>query len=791
VEVPAVAAAGAWRRGLPYALALVALIAMTCVLLTYRWRPDLAVQTGCLFSGAVAVTSGCLVLLRARTRPRGARPALLLIGAAMAIWGVGQWLVALSMALGVSTFPTAGDVVATAAAPFGIAGLLMALRGGSRYAGSARFALDSLLLGSCVALVVWRACFGRVLFQQGIAFADVTAVLVLLTEVTLLALLLLAYLRDLDRNVLLTVVGMALYCGADLTSVYTLVQPGGQWPPVAAAMWCLAWPCVAVGMAAYTPTVRRDDDWYDSDTRVTMTTVVLSVAALAVFLLLMMASPQVDRGTMWIGLLVVAVFGAREVVSGRQRGRLLATLTDHAVHDPLTELMNRRGLLPYLRQAARSGEASLLTLDLDGFKEVNDLLGHSQGDSLLVAVSRRLELAAPPGAAVFRIGGDEFAIVVPGGSERAETTSQDLLHAVRAAAQDVPGAHAVGVSASIGVARLSAAEPAAERTSLASARPARRPVPESSSDTLSVLVQSGAALGAAKRAGRDRVEYYDGQVAAHHRRQLLIERRLHDAVARGVIAVHYQPVLDLHTRRVVGLEALARWTDPVLGRVGPDEFIPLAERSGLIDALGAHVLRRALGDFTASRPELVGLNLAVNVSPIQLRQADFGPRLMRLVKARGLDPQRLVIEVTESTFVDGDDVGLDHLAMVRREGANVAIDDFGSGFSALAYLSRLPANIIKVDQSLTAMVVGDPRSQAVLATIADLGARLAVDVVVEGIETEAVHDVVLATGAAFGQGWLYSAAVPVDRLSEAIARINATAHLSTGAAPVAGEVVTA
>jgi len=767
------------RRVLPSLLAVAAALAALCVVLVMRMRPDVAVVAGCSFSGGVAILSGALVLFRAQRRRRPAKPALRLIGVAMVVWGVGQFLVAAAILAGRDTYPTVGDGLATAAGPLGIAGLLLALRGGGKYAGSLRFGLDSMLLGGATALVVWRAGFGDVLFRSGATLADVTSVLVLMVEVTLVALLLLTYLRDLDRALLLAVIGMAVYCTADLLTVHALIQPGGRWPPLASALWCIAWPCVAVGIARYLPRVRRDDDWYDSDIRVTTATAVLSIGGLLVFVLMVMHSPRIDGGSMGIGVLVIAVFGAREVVSGRQRRRLLATLTQHAVHDPLTDLKNRRALLPLLRTAQRADGASLLTLDLDRFKDVNDLLGHTRGDDLLVAVSRRVEASLPSGAEAFRIGGDEFAVVVPGPAGQASHVATSMLQAVRQALVDVPGAAAVGVTASIGVAHMAAGGPATERLPLASARSARRPVPGDASDTLSVLVQSGAALGAAKRAGRDRVEYYDGQVAAHHRRQLLIERRLHEAVTRGEIAVHYQPVLDLVTRRVVGVEALARWTDPMLGRVGPDEFIPVAEQSGLIDALGAHVLRRALEDVTANRAQLAGINLAVNVSPIQLRHADFGQRLMRLVNERGLDPQRLVVEVTESTFVDADDVGLDHLAMVRREGANVAIDDFGTGFSSLAYLSRLPANIIKVDQSLTSMVMEDARSQAVLRTIADLGARLALDVVVEGIETEAVHDLVRATGVGFGQGWLYSAAVPVNRLTDIVAQINA-------AAPAAG-----
>ena len=757
------------HRLLSYALALSGVVAASCVLLAVRLRPDVAVLTGCIFSGSVGVISGSLVLLRARTRPRTARRALVLIGVAMAVWGIGQSLVGVAVASGQSTFPTAGDGVSTAAAPLAIAGLLMALRGGGRYSGSARFALDSLLLGSSLALVVWRAGFGKVLFLQGAALPDLAAVVMLLVEVTIVALLLLAYLRDLDRGLLLAVLGMTLYSTADLLTVHTVVQPGGQWPPMAAALWCVAWPCIAVGMLRYAPLVRRDDDWYESDTRVTMATAVLSIAALCVFMLLLMRSPQVDRGSIAIGMFVVAVFGVREAVSGWQRRRLLATLTEHAVHDPLTDLMNRRGLLPCLREVEQSGNASLLTLDLDGFKDVNDILGHSRGDELLVAVSRRVEACLPAGAQAFRTGGDEFAVVVPGNASHVSQIATSLLDAVRQAADDVPGAAAVGVTASVGVTRVVGP---AERRTRAAGPSADGQVSTVRRDGLGVLVESSAALKAAKMAGRDRIEYYDGKVAEAHRRALLVERRLHLAVEHGSVQVHYQPLVDLATGRVTGVEALARWSDPLVGRVGPDEFIPLAEQSGLIRALGSGVLRRAVADIMSLGDRLPDLTLAVNASAVQVRHSHFADEVLDVLHEMDMPPGRLAIEVTESVFVDADDPALAQLTRLREQGVHVAIDDFGSGFSALAYLSRLPANVLKIDQALTGQVE-DARSFAVLQAVVSLAHTMPMAVVVEGIETSLVEGLVQTTGAAYGQGWLYAAAVPIDRLSSTVDTVQA------------------
>jgi len=764
------------RRLLPAVVMLSGPMAAVAVVLVARLRPDLAVLTGCAFSGGVAVVCGLLVLLGARSRPAPA--ALLLIGTAMLVWGVGQALVGLAAASGHGRFPTTGDAISTIAAPFGIVGLLLAVRGVSRHAGRIRFALDSLLVGSAMALVVWRAGFWRVLFQHGPTVPDVTAVVMLLLEVTLVSLLLLAYLRDLDSSLLLAVVGMALYCAADLHTIYAVVQPGGQWPWAAAVLWCVAWPCVAVGMLGYRPRVRRDDDWYESDTRVTTATAGLSVLGVCVFVALVMQHPEVDKGSLAIAMLFVAAFGGREGVSGLQRRRLLATLTQHAVRDPLTNLMNRRGLLPCLRDAERSGDASVLTLDLDGFKEVNDVLGHTRGDDLLVAVSRRIEACLLPGARAFRIGGDEFAVVVPGSVTDVADVAQRLLAAVRQASVDVPGAAAVGVTASVGVARVaSVPTPATSSgTSSSPASPERVAPTADGDDVLGVLVESGAALQAAKLAGRDRVVHYEGAVAAAHRRALLVERRLHDAVCNHDIDVHYQPILDLETGRVTGVEALARWTDPLVGPVGPDEFIAQAERSGLIRALGSAVLRRAVEDIMSVSDRLPGLSLSVNASTVQVRQPDFAAEVIDVLRVTGLPAGRLVIEVTESVFVDADDPAVQQLTRLREHGVHVAIDDFGSGFSSLAYLSRLPASVLKVDQTLTRQVVGDARSLAVLEAVVSLAGSMPMKVVVEGIETAEVAEVVRSTGAGFGQGWLYAAAVPIDQLVQTVGRVHAAAE---------------
>jgi EAL domain-containing protein (putative c-di-GMP-specific phosphodiesterase class I) len=352
--------------------------------------------------------------------------------------------------------------------------------------------------------------------------------------------------------------------------------------------------------------------------------------------------------------------------------------------------------------------------------------------------------------------------------------ARGLLDAVRRAAADVPGAGTVAVSACVGVAGL-ARRPAAGGSAAAGGRDGGA---ADGPDVLSVLVESAVALRAAKEAGRGQVETYEGPVAASHRRSLAVERRLREVLDRGGLQVHYQPVLAMASRTVVGVEALARWDDDELGRVTPDEFIPVAERSGLIGRLGAHVLARAVDDLLAVRCGPAGIRIAVNVSPVQLRSATFADEVLALVRSRGLAPGRLLLEVTESVFVDEEDGGVRHLARLRAAGVQVAIDDFGSGYSSLAYLARLPATVLKVDRSLTARVLDDPRSQAVMRAVLELGRALSIEVVVEGIETQEEHDLVRRMGAGFGQGWLYAAAVRADALPAVVAAVDAQAPVA-------------
>ncbi len=744
-------------RSWSVALPLVGLLAAACSGVLVRVDHGLAVQVGLCAGAATSLVVGVHLLwvTRARPHPASAR----LIGVALLLWGTSLALVAGAVGEAGAGYPTTGDQVASVGAVLALLGLGVAARGRSLAVDLARVMLDGLLLGTSALLLVWRLLLSGTLFEAPVTDAvSLSGLSVIGLDVVALSLVSLLFLRDVDTELLVGAFGVLAVTVGDVLVLRGLGEPSDRWPWQLGPLSALAAAALALALLRFDSRTRpksvsdRVDD--RTDARLTVATTVASLMLLGTSnVSVLLQREALDRVTMVLTLVVVVVFSAREVVGGLVRRTMLRSLTALAYRDPLTSLGNRRSLALRHRTLTSTGRASLLSLDLDGFKEVNDQLGHARGDALLAAVADQVRRCLPPDVEAFRIGGDEFAVVVPGDDTRASVVAEQLLVAVRAASHDVPGASAIRVSASIGIAELSP-------------------------DVLRGLVESGVALRAAKSAGRDRVERYDGPVAARHRRAQVVERRLTRAIAAGEVVAYFQPVVDLATRRVVGFEALARWEDAELGRVTPDEFIPVAERSGLISELGIAVAAHAVAavaQLGAAHPELGPLRMAVNASVVQLRRPGFCDRLLRMCLLHGVDPQQMIVEVTESLFVDLDDPALRELSLLRSHAVNVAIDDFGSGYSSLAYLSRVPANILKLDRELVSRIVTDPRAGSIVASIATLARALPMDIVMEGIETADVHQAVIDAGGGFGQGWLYGAAVPLADVAALVHRINAAA----------------
>jgi diguanylate cyclase (GGDEF)-like protein len=389
----------------------------------------------------------------------------------------------------------------------------------------------------------------------------------------------------------------------------------------------------------------------------------------------------------------------------------------------------------------------VLTLDLDAFKTVNDVLGHGSGDELLRAVAARLREVVPARAVVARVGGDEFAVLLPATADEAQRLGDGLVAAVRRACADVPGVDRVGVSASVGLAMVTGPVGGA-----------------GAPDPLSALSAAGAAQRLAKSAGRDRVQLFDDHAARLRRRRLTVEERLRAAVSAGGIELHYQPIVELAGGRLSGVEALARWTDAELGVVTPEEFIAVAEDSGLVVPLGELVLHQAMEQAMAAGLPAAGVRVSCNVSPLQLRVPGFHRVVEGALAASRMPPGCVVVEVTEAALVEEQGMAVRTLHRLVELGVTVAIDDFGTGYSALGYLRTLPAQVLKIDKSLTASLLEEPRARAIATAVIGLGGAIGLSVVVEGVESQEVAELVRGMGADYGQGSLFGAAQPLDQV---------------------------
>lgn len=437
-----------------------------------------------------------------------------------------------------------------------------------------------------------------------------------------------------------------------------------------------------------------------------------------------------------------------------------ARLQYDAFHDPLTGLLNRRGLRNRLERLVDEGTGgAVLFLDLDGFKAVNDTHGHDAGDLLLKEIAARLRQALRSHDVLARLGGDEFAAVLVGADEAATAeVARRLLAFVN---QPVSlGDRAAHVSASIGSARL-----------------------DSGLSVDAVVGEADAAMYRAKALGRNRYVGEGVAVAPEDERRRRIELDLPGAAARGELRLHYQPLVRLHDGALAGFEALVRWQHPTLGLVAPLDFIPYAERSGLSGEIGAWVLEAACREFhawRAARAQGLLLMIAVNFSRDQFVAPDAVRRVEQVLQSTGLPPGSLVIEVTERVLEVDDPAVIERLAQLRAMGVQLALDDFGSGFSALSALGRLPLHILKLDRGFIRDLSTSGPVFEVMRSVVELARRLGLRVVAEGIESPFHADILRGLGCDYGQGFLYSK--PVDAAG-ALALLRAHPAPATRAAP--------
>lgn len=461
---------------------------------------------------------------------------------------------------------------------------------------------------------------------------------------------------------------------------------------------------------------------------------------------------QTEDGTVY-ETTAIDVTLLRQHQAALQRARDLAV--HDALNDTLTGLPNRKLLLEKLppllaRAQSEAATAALLYLDLDGFKLVNDSLGHAIGDALLIEVGARLRAIVRAGDILARLGGDEFMVVMDrlSAKEDAVMLAEHLLEAIAEPFHVKDHILAIGVS--IGISYF----------------------PDDATDAEQLMQQADSAMYAAKREGRNRVMAYTAEIGSQTHERSTLENLLRGAVARQEIFVHYQPEFDLATQRLIRFEALARWTHPTLGQIPPMKFIPIAEESGMIGALGAAIMEQACAE--AVRWQSISahpIQVAVNASSFQFRRPGFFEEVCAILERTGLRPELLQIEVTESAMLGNVRQASDTINRLRDMGITIAIDDFGTGYSNLSYLPSLSFDVLKIDRSFVTNLDSQPETASMIRTLITLAHNFGMRVIVEGVETSAQLAIIKTLGADGVQGYLmgHPSASPMDHVLDAAA----------------------
>ncbi len=454
---------------------------------------------------------------------------------------------------------------------------------------------------------------------------------------------------------------------------------------------------------------------------------------------------------------------AREVVVTREEA---AEARELAETDPLTGCLNRRSinaageaLLTAVREERRA--IAVAMLDLDNFKHVNDLHSHQAGDAILRAAAERLRAILPQGAVLARIGGDEFACLLPFDPRLPDQIEQLCAEVVERVAERVEwNGMEIEATVSLGLSRSDDG---------------------GDDDMQTLLHKADIAMFHAKRQGRNRIAWFAPAMESELRFRSELEAGIRRGVAAGEFVPYYEKQIDLATGELVGFEMLARWMSPALGRVGPDIFIPVAEEIGAIAELSESVIRQALRDARSWDPKLT---LAVNISPVQLRDPWFAQKLLKLLVEANFPPHRLEIEITESSLHENIGLVRSMITSLKNQGIRVSLDDFGTGYSSLAQLRSLPFDRIKIDRSFISSLPESEENRTIVKSIVALGQGLGMPVTAEGVESEAVLAALGGYEGLKAQGYLYGQPQPADVTLASLRQLHLTLERK-GAEPAA------
>jgi diguanylate cyclase (GGDEF)-like protein/PAS domain S-box-containing protein len=438
----------------------------------------------------------------------------------------------------------------------------------------------------------------------------------------------------------------------------------------------------------------------------------------------------------------------RDVTAEKQADDEIKSL---AFYDPLTGLLNRRSLMERLEQAVNPSVPSkllnaILFIDLDNFKTLNDTLGHDFGDQILQTLARRLAASIRKGDLVARLGGDEFVVMLGGLNEIPEEAASQV--------RKIGDKILSGISKPIGLASQECVMTASMGITVFRDRGAI---------VSEILKQADIAMYQAKAAGRNTMHFFSPELQAAVNARARLEDEIRNGIKSNQFVAYYQP--QVQNGIIVAAEALARWNHPVRGILAPSEFIPLAEETGLIHSLGDRILESACNQIAtwSGRRETSHITVAVNISARQFRQPGFVQNVTSVIERTGANPERLVLEITESLLLDEVQETIAKINALRSRGLRVALDDFGIGHSSLSYLKRLPLDQVKIDQLFIRDILEDPTSAAIARSVLYLGRELRLSVVAEGVETIEQRDFLATLGCSTFQGYLFSRPVPIEK----------------------------
>jgi diguanylate cyclase (GGDEF)-like protein len=749
-------------RWAPMALAMAALLAVYAGWQLLRWPAGQRTLIGDVFFypvGVAAVGAALAAARRCRHEPR-LRATWRWLAAAACVYLLGDIAQTFYELAGSKPYPSVGDGFYLLYYPCMLIGLLRVSARAGNVRQRVRVGLDLSVVAVAGIAVVIYVVLGPTVVQTGsdslqTAFSVAYPVGDMVLLVGLGSVLVRGTSRSSARALQFMAAGLALYVVADLISGYITLHSTYHGGDPVDAVWMVAIALFAVAGAAQEvpdsptegaePGAARRASW-----------VPYSAVTVGFGLLLFNErhdAPLTNGIVVYAAVLLTGLVSIRQFLAQRDLVSVQDQLSHQSLHDPLTGLPNRVLIIDragqLLARARRHGRAiAALYVDLDGFKRVNDSFGHAVGDELLRAVAHRLSQTVRDSDTVARLGGDEFVILLEDGGDTcspqtvAERICEALAEPMELGAGDCP---TLTITASVGIA-----------VGL-----------EGTADDL--LRDADYALYEAKRAGRNRSMTFESHMHSSAQDRIELEIDLRDALARGELFLLYQPLVDLGSETVTGVEALIRWRHDVRGVVPPGAFIDVAEDTGLIVEIGRWVLqtacRRAARWQQPGRP----IGVAVNVSAVQLDGGDLIADVAGALRDSGLDPELLTLEITETTLMRDAAAAARQLSELKALGVRIAIDDFGTGYSSLAYLGQFPVDALKVDRSFVARIATSSESRALVHALVQLAKALGLETVGEGIEEIAQLRYLQREGCAIGQGFMFARPLEGDAVDGLLA----------------------